>query len=144
MSEDSRSHSCAFEVVASDIDHMGHVNNTVYLRWVQEAVIAFWQQVAPADVVRATAWVAVKHEITYRCPAFLDQRVEVVTEPECVVGAKGHFAATIRRGETILAEVRSVWCSIDATSLRPIRLAKELRERLFPSAGVERRVIAST
>ena len=37
-------HFSAFEVTASDIDHMGHVNNTVYLRWIQDAVTAFWEQ----------------------------------------------------------------------------------------------------
>ena len=29
-------------VAAADIDHMGHVNNAVYLRWVQDAVVAYW------------------------------------------------------------------------------------------------------
>ncbi|MDR6116529.1 MULTISPECIES: thioesterase family protein [unclassified Sphingomonas] len=131
MFDDGMTHSCAFAVTAPDIDHMGHVNNTVYLRWIQEAVISFWHRVAPADAVRSIAWVALKHEITYRCPAFVDERVDVITRAEYLVGAKGYFLATVRRGDTVLAEVRSVWCSVDSTSLRPIRLARELRDMIF-------------
>ena len=33
----------------ADIDHMGHVNNAVYLKWVQEAVVDYWSSVAPPE-----------------------------------------------------------------------------------------------
>ena len=39
--------------VPDDIDHMGHVNNSVYLKWVQEAVVRYWEKVAPARSGRA-------------------------------------------------------------------------------------------
>ena len=38
-------------ITPGDIDHMGHVNNSVYLKWVQDAVVAYWQKVAPSDAV---------------------------------------------------------------------------------------------
>ena len=38
-----------FSVAPGDIDELGHVNNTVYVRWVQEAAIAHWRASAPAD-----------------------------------------------------------------------------------------------
>ena len=55
----------------ADIDFMGHVNNAVYLNWVQESVIAYWRAVAPTEDVAQHLWVALKHEISYRRPAFL-------------------------------------------------------------------------
>ena len=54
-----------------DIDHMGHVNNAVYLKWVQEAVVDYWSSVAPPSAVAQHLWVALKHEITYLRPTFL-------------------------------------------------------------------------
>ena len=128
MREGGKGHSSAFEVIASDIDHMGHVNNTVYLRWIQDAVTAFWRQNAPDEAVRSTAWVALKHEISYRCPAFLEERVDVQMLIERIVGTRAYFEASIRRGETVLAEVKSVWCSVDVSSLRPVRLARDVRD----------------
>ena len=50
---------------------MGHVNNAVYLKWVQEAVVDYWSSVAPPDAVARHLWVALKHEITYLRPTFL-------------------------------------------------------------------------
>src|SRR5690606_12969684 len=63
------------KIEAADIDHMGHVNNAVYLRWVQEAVVRYWEAVAPAEAVAKHLWVALKHEISYRRPAFIDDGV---------------------------------------------------------------------
>ena len=74
----------------ADIDHMGHVNNATYLKWVQEAVVDYWSSVAPPDAVARHLWVALKHEITYRRPAFLQDVVvaEVITEK--VEGARAY------------------------------------------------------
>ncbi len=44
-------HRHALAIEPGDIDFMGHVNNSVYLEWVQEAVIAYWRRVAPAEAV---------------------------------------------------------------------------------------------
>ena len=59
----------------ADIDFMGHVNNASYLKWVQDAVLSHWQKIAPAEAVASLLWVALKHEITYRKPTFLDDEV---------------------------------------------------------------------
>ena len=44
-------HQHPLAVAPGDIDHMGHVNNAVYLSWVQDAVVAYWERVAPAEAV---------------------------------------------------------------------------------------------
>jgi acyl-CoA thioester hydrolase len=113
----------------ADIDHMGHVNNSVYLRWVQEAVVRYWEKVAPSDAVAKHLWVALKHEIEFRRPTFLDDVVVADVIAEQVQGAKALFTTVIRRGETVLAEVKSTWCCLDASSMRPARLAKDVVSR---------------
>jgi YbgC/YbaW family acyl-CoA thioester hydrolase len=62
-------------VLPADIDFMGHVNNARYLNWVQDAVLAHWNKLAPPETAAKYLWVALKHEITYRKPAFLDDDV---------------------------------------------------------------------
>ena len=110
-------------ILPDDIDFMGHVNNAVYLTWVQEAVIAYWRAVAPAEAVAQHLWVALKHEITYRRPAFLDDIITASVVAEGVQGARAFFSTMIKRGEEVLAEVKSTWCCLDAVSHRPARLA---------------------
>ena len=115
-------------ILPSDIDFMGHVNNSVYLKWVQDAVVAHWQKLAPAEEVAAKLWVALKHEITYRKPAFLDDELISEVIPTGVEGAKAFFSTIIRRGETVLAEVKSSWCCLDAATLRPSRIAQDIAQ----------------
>jgi acyl-CoA thioester hydrolase len=119
-------------VKPDDIDFMGHVNNARYLNWVQDAVLAHWNRLAPAEDVASKAWVALKHEITYRKPAFLEDDVIASTVLERYNGARAFYHTVIQRGEEVLAEVRSSWCCIDAKTLRPARIGEHLRDVFFP------------
>ena len=124
-------HAYAIAVDPADIDFMGHVNNASYLKWVQEAVVSHWQKLAPAEAVAAHLWVAIRHEITYRKPAFLDDEVIATVILERVQGARAFYETIIRRGEEVLAEVKSSWCCLDAETLRPARLARSVVDRFF-------------
>ena len=122
----------AIEVAPGDIDFMGHVNNASYLGWVQDAVVGHWRSLAPADAVAQHLWVALKHEITYRRPTFLGDDVIATVLLEKFSGARAFYETVIRRGEEVLAEVKSSWCCVDATTLRPARLAGDVVRRFFP------------
>lgn len=113
-------------VAAREIDFMGHVNNANYLNWVQEAVLAHWRKVAPPTAVAEHLWVALKHEITYRKPAFLDDQIVTTVILERIHGARAFYDTVIQRGEEVLAEVKSSWCCVDAKTLRPARLADDI------------------
>lgn len=121
----------------ADIDFMGHVNNASYLKWVQDAVIAHWRSIAPPEAVAEHLWVALKHEITYRRPAFLGDQVVATVLLERVQGARAFYETIIRRGEEILAEVHSSWCCVDAQTLRPARLARDIVDRFLPKSEAE-------
>jgi acyl-CoA thioester hydrolase len=125
----------AIAIDPSDIDHWGHVNNAVYLKWVQDAVVDYWRSVAPPDAVASHLWVALKHEIIYRRPTFLDDDVVAEVIAEKVQGARAFFSTIVRRGEEVLSEIKSCWCCLDATSLRPARLAREITGRFLPTGA---------
>ena len=110
----------------ADIDHMGHVNNSVYLKWVQDAVVDYWQSVAPPDAVARHLWVALKHEISYLKPTFLTDNVVAEVIAEKVEGARAYFTTVLRRGEEVLSEIHSTWCCLDSATQRPVRLAREI------------------
>lgn len=124
-------HRYEVQVDPDDIDHMGHVNNAVYLTWVQRAVVAYWESRAPLEALQKIAWVALKHEIEYRRPAFLGDGVIVETVAERLFGVRAFFTTLIMRGETVLAEVKSSWCSLDSETHRPVRVARNVRQLFF-------------
>jgi acyl-CoA thioester hydrolase len=124
-------HIMPIRILPEDIDFMGHVNNARYLGWVQDVVLAHWQKLAPAEEVAAKAWVALKHEITYRKPAFLADDIVARTVLEKIAGARAFYNTVIARGEEVLAEVQSMWCCIDVASLRPSRIDRAVAEKYF-------------
>ncbi|MES2291357.1 MAG: thioesterase family protein [Pseudomonadota bacterium] len=127
----SRTLAHPIRIFPADIDFMGHVNNARYLNWVQDAVVAHWQKLAPPAAVAAHLWVALKHEITYRKPAFLDDDVIATVVLEKVEGVRAFYSTLIKRGEDVLAEVQSSWCCLDAETLRPARIAKDIAAHFF-------------
>ena len=119
-------------ILPDDIDFMGHVNNARYLNWVQDAVLAHWNSLAPPDAVAKYLWVALKHEITYRKPAFLEDEVIAKVVLESIQGARAFYETVVKRGEEVLAEVKSSWCFIDSQTLRPARIGHEIAAFFFP------------
>lgn len=121
------------DVAADDIDEMGHVNNAVYLKWVQAAVLRHWYRLAPKDVAAAHLWVALKHEISYRHPAFLNDHVVVRVVLEKLLGARAFYKTMINHGDDVLAEVKSCWCCLDSVTKKPVRLAREIVSLFLPT-----------
>ena len=119
----------------ADIDHMGHVNNATYLKWVQEAVIDYWSNVAPPEAVARHLWVALKHEITFLKPTFLQDVVVAEVIADKVEGARAMLTTVLRRGEEVLSEIKSSWCCLDAATRRPARLAREVVGRFLPPSA---------
>ncbi len=120
------------DVAADDIDEMGHVNNAVYLQWVQAAVLNHWYRLVPQEVVAARLWVALKHEISYRHPAFLNDHVVVRVVLEKLLGARAFYKTMINHGDDVLAEVESCWCCLDSVTRKPVRVARDIAARFLP------------
>lgn len=115
---------------ADDFDVNGHVNNVVYVRWVQEAATAHWSARMDADEQAAWAWVVLRHEIDYRRPLLPGEAAKIRTW----VGAR-HGARFIRYVRIdgpdgdVCAQAISDWCLIAADSRRPTRVPDWMAER---------------
>ena len=94
-------HYFPIKILPGDIDFMGHVNNARYLGWVQDAVLSHWHKLAPAEAIAAHGWVALKHEITYRKPAFLEDEVIAKVMLESIQGARAFYETVVKRGEDV-------------------------------------------
>jgi len=119
------------QVQAADIDELGHVNNVVYLRWVQEVAVAHWRAAATAAQQAAVAWVVVRHEVDYKRAARMGDGVIART---WVGTASTHeferHTEIVRAADgALLARARTVWCPIDGRTGRPIRVDSDVRER---------------
>jgi acyl-CoA thioester hydrolase len=115
------------QIIESDIDELGHVNNVVYLRWVQEVAAAHWET-AREELKQNYAWVVVRHEIDYHQSAFLEDRIIGYTWVGDHQGAKiERFVQLYKAGSPKpIAESKTTWCLLDAKSMRPRRIDKNI------------------
>nr|WP_313442405.1 thioesterase family protein [Novosphingobium sp.] len=131
-------HDFPLTIHIDDIDFMGHVNNSIYLKWVQLAVIDHWQRVASPDAIATYLWIALRHEITYRKPAILSDRLTANVVLQQVRRESAFYETAIRRGSDVIAEVKSRWCCIDAVSRCPVRVPAPVMACFFPETSDDR------
>ena len=112
----------------SDIDELGHVNNTVYLKWVQDIAVQHFRTLAPKEMQAQVFWVALRHEIDYRDPILLGDEVEVRTWLGKLHGAKFDRHVDIRKKGSTRFSSRSVttWCMINQETKRPQRVPQDV------------------
>ena len=150
-----------FEMIVSvlpgDIDEQNHVNNTVYLRWIQDVATAHWKSLASAESQAAIGWIVLRHEIDYKMPASLGDEIllrtwvgkasrlkfERFTEIRRKIGRSNTessggdidppqdgFAAA---NNQVLAQARTVWVPIDVRTGKPTRVSADVRARFSTS-----------
>ncbi|HMV09502.1 MAG TPA: thioesterase family protein [Cyclobacteriaceae bacterium] len=115
-------------VTPDDIDEMNHVNNVVYLRWVQDAAAAHWDAIASDEMKRKYAWVVLRHEIDYKSPALLGDPVQAETWVSSREGVRSvrHVRLTHGASGVLFAEAVTTWCLLDAVTKRPRRIESDI------------------
>ena len=108
----------------ADIDELGHVNNAVWVRWIQDVAVAHWRTVAAAEHVAAYIWVVTRHEIDYRGNVRAGEGVMAETWIEAPPrGARfDRFVRFMGDDGRVKVEAKSTWAMIDAGSGRLVRV----------------------
>lgn len=110
------------------IDELGHVNNAVWVQWIQHVAVAHWRSVASPEDDAAYYWVVVRHEIDYLRAAHegdsITARTWVGDAPQ---GARfDRFMEFTGPDGKICVRSRTVWAIIDKALGRPIRVPPEV------------------
>lgn len=111
-----------------DIDILGHVNNAVWVKWIQDVAVAHWDAVAPQEHRDAFIWVVTRHEIDYRGNVSVGETVVGETwVPDPPRGARfdRHVRFTGTDG-SVKVEAKSTWALIDRTTGRLMRVREEI------------------
>ena len=112
---------------AADIDELGHVNNAVYVRWIQAVATAHWQAVArPADIARYV-WVVTRHEIDYLRPTLAGESLTLTTWVGMPKGARFDRLVDISDATgRVRVRATTIWALIDQATGRAVRVPPEV------------------
>ncbi|MES2567048.1 MAG: acyl-CoA thioesterase [Bacteroidota bacterium] len=111
-----------------DIDENGHVNNIVYLKWVQDIASAHWNSVATDHMKTDLLWVVSRHEIDYLKSALLNTKLFALTWVTDPRGAQSDRYVNICEVGTgiIIAKIKTTWYLLDAHSKRPKKIENDI------------------
>jgi acyl-CoA thioester hydrolase len=119
-----------------DIDELGHVNNAVWVRWIQDIATAHWQATAPAEHVAAYVWVVTRHEIDYRGNVAVGEGVTAETWVGVPKGARfdRHVRFTGDDGR-VKVEAVTTWALVDRATGKLLRVRPEIAAPFLTPAG---------
>lgn len=120
------------KVVSSEIDEYNHVNNVVYVQWIQDVADAHWKLLIKDVPKPDYVWFVVRHEINYKGQAKLDDEVTITTWIGKTEGVKSIRHVEIKKGEELLVKSETTFCLLDAKTQRPRRVTKEVTDLLLP------------
>jgi len=123
-------HMFSQEVAFRDLDGLGHVNNAVYLSYVESARLAYMQEVlGPLELDELGIVADVK--ISFRSPAHLGERLEVRHRVSRVGETSLTFDFEVRGGDgRLVAEGTTVHVAFDYGVRRPVPVPEEWRSRI--------------
>lgn len=111
---------------SADADLVGHVNNVVYLRWLQDAALAHsaaqgWS--AEAYASHGSGWVARSHLIEYSGPAFPGDELLIRTWVADLKRVTSRRRYVILRGGQPIVRAETQWAFVSFSSLQPCRIS---------------------
>jgi len=119
--------SLSLTAAPEDIDELGHVNNAVYLRWIQAVAVAHWQASARAEDRDRYIWVVSRHEIDYRAPTLLGEQLIATTWVGTPSGARfDRHVEIVGSDGRLRCKALTIWALLDAQSRRLVRVPAEV------------------
>ena len=131
MQAPASAYSLQITVQPEHIDILNHVNNVVYLNWVQDAAVGHWEALAPRDMQESMFWVVRRHEIDYLRSAKLGDVITVSTwVGREIDGYFERFTHIARESDaTTLVEALTLWCPMHMSTGRRMReIPDDVRE----------------
>jgi len=131
---------CRIAVPDEAIDTNGHVNNVVYVQWMQDVAVRHSNESGGTQAMReaGATWVARSHHVEYLRPAFAGEIIEVSTWVANArrVSSLRRYRFTRVSDQTLLARGETEWVFISATTGRPCSIPESVR-KCFPIVDSE-------
>ena len=120
------------KVVSKEIDELNHVNNIVYLKWIQDIAYKHWEVLTKNNPQTMYVWYTIRHEIDYLQQAVLGDEIIVKTWVGETKGVKSIRHVAIYKGDIVLAKCQTTYCLLNNKTKRPTRITESILKILLP------------
>jgi acyl-CoA thioester hydrolase len=121
-----------YSVEASHIDELNHVNNVVYLQWIQDIANLHWTQLKKGVDTAAYAWVVIRHEIDYAGQALLGDTIVAKTWVGKTGGIRSIRHVEFYKENKLIVKAQTTFCLVNSKNFKPTRITDQLLMMLAP------------
>lgn len=123
------------KVSAEDIDTLDHVNNLVYVKWMDDIATTHWSFLTKDNPLPQYVWVVMRHEIDYLKQAVLGDDITVKTWVGETRGITSVRFMEFYLGDDLLVKAKTTWAMLDAKTHKPARIRENVLKILLPKKG---------
>lgn len=118
----------SFTVLPEHLDALQHVNNVVYVQWMQDIATKHWTRFVSPELDEKILWVARRHEIDYLSQAFLNDELimKTWTGDHSAVSWDRHYEIIRKADNRKIITAKSVWVLLDKKTFKPKRIDEEI------------------
>lgn len=118
---------CRHTIRSYECDRNGHVNNAVYLNYLEYGRLEFLKSLGLSYSLlleKGVSLIIARIDIRFRSPALMDEELTIETEPTKKLRTYGVFSQIIRSDRRLVAEGEVTWTSVNSNG-RPVPLPPE-------------------
>jgi acyl-CoA thioester hydrolase len=118
-----------------DLDPMGHVNNAVFLTYLEQARVAFFADAGAATGLEDMTMIVARVEIDFKAPVRLGEEVEISVRSSRFGTKSFDLDYELHVDGALVAEAKSVQVAYDYDRREPMPVPAEWREKLIAIAA---------
>lgn len=122
----------SYTVMSSHIDELNHVNNVVYLEWIQDIANLHWTQLKKEVDTSAYVWVVIRHEIDYIGQALLGDEIIAKTWVGKTGGIRSIRHVEFYKNNKPIVKAQTTFCLVTARTFKPTRITDQILSMLGP------------
>ena len=113
-------------VSPEDLDLLHHVNNLVYVKWMDKIATNHWAHLTKDTPLPQYVWVVVRHEIDYLKQAILGDEITVKTWVGETKGVTSVRFMEFYKNDILLVKAKTTWAMLDAITSKPSRIRENV------------------
>ena len=113
-------------VSSEDIDNLQHVNNLVYVKWMDTIATKHWTYLTEENPLPQYIWVVMRHEIDYLKQAGLGDEITVKTWVGETKGITSVRFMEFYKNDDLLVKAKTIWAMLDAKTFKPARIRENV------------------
>jgi len=115
------------------IDENGHVNNVMYVQWMQDIAVEHYASIGGIEAQGSeSTWVVREHKVEYFLPAFIDEEIEIRTWVENIrrVRSLRKYEFIRKSDDKVLVKGETDWVFVDVKTGMP-KAVSEAVQKIF-------------